>query len=234
MATEIYFVRHGESLDNVGGVAFDDMNIQQEGFLDNPLSETGERQADALCDWVIENNIRPEAIFSSGLTRSTMTAVPTAEHLGLEIHEIPEMREVLVERDTMSSLELQSNAADRIKQLPSGEKIWDRAMQGGVFVAFNLWANFGLPGFETKDELKARSAFVLDTLAARPERRVLAVAHNFFLGALLLELIDRNPLNRILATPNLGFMPNCSVTCVIAHPPRFRLRYVARESNDFS
>jgi broad specificity phosphatase PhoE len=233
MATEIYFVRHGESMDNVAGVTFDEMDVNEEGFLDNGLSELGERQSEALADWIVARKINPGAIFSSGLTRSTETARPAAWRLGLEIQELSDLREVLVEKKTLGGLKVENTFSRTLYEIPGGRELRDKIMERGVSVAFGLWSQFGLPGFESPADLKGRAGRSLDILAARPERRIVAVAHNFFLAALLLELIERNPLNHILAAPHLGFMPNCSVTCVIAHPPRFRLRYVARKTNDF-
>lgn len=233
MATEIYFVRHGESMDNVAGVTFDEMDVNEEGFLDNVMSELGERQAEALADWLAARRIKPDAIFSSGLARSTLTAKPAAERFGMEIRELNDLREVLVEKKTLDGLKVENTFSRTLYEIPGGKEFRDKIMEKGVSFAFRLWSRFGLPGFESPADLKGRAGCALDTLAARPERRIVAVAHNFFLGALLLELIDRNPLNRLLAAPHLGFMPNCSVTCVIAHPPRFRLRFVARKTYDF-
>jgi broad specificity phosphatase PhoE len=233
VATEIYFARHGESMDNVAGITFDEMDVDEEGFLDNPLSELGVKQAESLADWIESHKTRPGAIFSSGLARSTLTAKPTSERLGLEIIEMPDLREVHVQRDTLSGLKVENTMSRSLYEIPGGKALRNKFMEIGVFAAFNLWSKFGLPGFESPEDLKSRAGACLDSLAARPERVVLAVAHNFFLGALLLELIDRNPLNYIKAAPRLGFMPNCSVTCVIAHPPKFRIRYIAAETNNY-
>ncbi len=229
MATELYFVRHGESLDNVAGVAFDQMDVNEEGFLDNPLSDLGREQAERAAEWLAAR-VRPDAVFASGLARANMTAEPYAQRFGLPIEILPELREVLVEKKTLGNLEIENNLSRTLYKIPGGKQLRDRIMDLGVVVAFNTWAVFGLPGFETAADLKARAGYCLDMLAARPERRIVSFAHNFFLGALLLELIDRNPLNYPIAAPHLGFMANCSVTCVIAHPPRFRLRYAAQDT----
>ncbi|HOX27802.1 MAG TPA: histidine phosphatase family protein [bacterium] len=233
MAKEIYFIRHGESLDNVAGVTFDQMDVNEEGFLDNPLSDLGVRQAEAVAQWLAAR-VHIDAVYASGLARSNLTAKPISEHYGKPIVELPELREVLVEGGTLKNLELENTISRAIYKIPHGKEIRDRAMDLGVMIAFNTWANFGLKGFESSTDLKARAGYCLDYLASRPERRIAAVAHNFFLGAMMLELIDRDPLNAVLAAPHLGFMPNCSVTCVIARPPKFRIRFAARPTNDFS
>ncbi|MFA6448546.1 MAG: histidine phosphatase family protein [bacterium] len=231
MATEIYILRHGESLDNVAGVTFDEMSVDEEGFLDNPLSDLGRQQAQSAARWLTARGVRPDAIFSSGLARSTMTAEPLAEQCGLAIETLPELREVHVDTKTLGSLKHENNLSRTLYEIPGGKELRGVIMNVGVVVAFNSWATFGLPGFEPVAELKGRAGYCLDVFAARPERCIVAVAHNFFLGALLLELIDRNPLNYIEAAPHLGLIHNCSATCVIAHPPRFRLRYAARRTD---
>ncbi|GEM_PF-1964144 len=234
MATELYFVRHGESLDNVAGVSFDEMSVNDEGFLDNPLSELGEMQARAAAEWFDARRIKPDVLYSSGLTRSTLTAQPLAEMHNMPIQFMPELREVHIEKGTLGGLKTENKMSQTMYNIPGGKAIRDRMMEVGVGVAFNIWSKFGLPGFESRADLMGRAGYCLDTLGALPCKRVVAVAHNFFLAALLLELVERNPLNYLIAAPHIGFMPNCSVTCVIARPPKFRIRFVARPTNDFS
>ncbi|MFH1538013.1 MAG: histidine phosphatase family protein [bacterium] len=233
MATKIYFVRHGESLDNVAGVTFDEMNVSDDGFLDNPLSELGERQAEAAADWLFRH-VRADAVVSSGLARTDMTAAPIAERFGVEVETLPEMREVHVEKGTLSNLKIENKMSRTLYDLPGGKEIRSAILDVGVAFLFNLWAAAGLPGFESPKKLRARARYCLETLAARPERRIVAVAHNFFLGALLLELVDILPANFFRVPKPLGLLPNCSVTCVLARPPRFRLRYAAQKTSDFS
>lgn len=233
MATELYFVRHGESLDNVAGVTFDEMKVSEDGFLDNPLSELGKRQAEAAADWLCRR-VEADAVVSSGLARTDMTAAPIAARYGLKVETLPEMREVLVEKSALSNLKIENSFSRALYDLPGGKEIRGALLDVGVAAIFNAWAAFGLPGFESPGKLRGRARYCLETLAARPERRIVAVAHNFFLGALLLELIELLPANFFMTPKPLGLLPNCSVTCVYARPPRFRLRYAARKTSDFS
>ncbi|MBK1665555.1 phosphoglycerate mutase [Rhodospirillum rubrum] len=68
-----YFVRHGESVTNRGELIG--------GWLDVPLSEEGERQAEAVADCLAAEPIR--AIVCSTLRRTAQTAAPLASRLGL-------------------------------------------------------------------------------------------------------------------------------------------------------
>jgi len=233
MATELYFVRHGESLDNVAGVTFDEMNVSEDGFLDNPLSELGEQQAKAAAEWLYPR-VNADAVISSGLTRTDMTAAPIGKIYGLEVEKLPEMREVEVETDTIGKIEIENTLSRTLYKIPGGKELRDAFMHAGVAVAFGAWSVFGLKGFEPPEKLKGRARYCLEALAARPERRIIAVAHNFFLSAMLLELIEAYPPNVLNVSLPLALLPNCSVTCVIAHPPRFRVRYAGRKTSDFS
>lgn len=63
------------------------------GQLDVPLDEIGERQADMTAKYVLEN-YRPDAIYSSDLSRAVRTVEPIANELGLEIEKRREFREI--------------------------------------------------------------------------------------------------------------------------------------------
>lgn len=233
MASEIYFVRHGESLDNVAGVAFDQMSVNEDGSLDNPLSELGEQQAKAAAIW-LANHVSADALFSSGLARADMTAAPISAAFGLPVNILPEMREIMVEAKSLEKLELENNISRTLYKVPGGKKIRDTFMDGGIIAAFNIWRKFGLPGFEPKEDMFARARYVIETLSARPERRIVACAHNYFINSVLCILIEMDPANAARLTNPLGLLPNCSVTCVVAHPPRFRVRYSGRKTSDLT
>lgn len=233
MATEIYFVRHAESLDNVADIPFEDMDINDEGFLDNPVSELGIRQAEAAADWFIKH-VKVDAIFSSGLTRTNMTATPIAEAFSLPLQILRELKEVEIEQKTLAKLEVENNISRFLYKVPGGKLLRKTLFDIGAASAFAAWTLADIKGFEHVDDVKARARYCLEILAARPEKRIVAVCHNFFIGAMLLELIDISPLNMLAATFPLNNIPNCSVTCVVAHPPRFRVRFAGRKTSDFS
>lgn len=233
MATEIYFVRHAESLDNVADVPFEDMDINDEGFLDNPVSDLGIKQAEAAADWFM-SHVKVDAVFSSGMTRTNMTATPIAESFSLPLQILPELREVEVQTKTLEKLEVENNISRFLYKLPGGKLIRKTLFDIGVSGAFALWTMTDLPGVEPIEDVKARARYCLEILAARPEKRVVAVSHNFFIGAMLAELIEMSPLNIATSTFPLNNIPNCSVTCVVAHPPRFRVRYAAKKTSELT
>lgn len=81
---QLILVRHGETLQNVAGIA--------QGWNDSALSELGQRQVRALAQRV--KSYAPDAIFSSPLGRAMSTAQAIADVTGLEIRTLDELREM--------------------------------------------------------------------------------------------------------------------------------------------
>jgi len=84
MKTEIYMVRHGESVANAAGVMLGHVNLG--------LTELGEKQA-LLCAEALRN-VCFDAIYSSDLIRAYNTARPHAELRGMQIVPIRGLREM--------------------------------------------------------------------------------------------------------------------------------------------
>ena len=82
--TTLLLARHGQS----------DWNAERrwQGHADRPLTERGWAQARALADRLAE--VELDAIYSSDLRRTRDTAAVVAESQGLEVHELPKLREV--------------------------------------------------------------------------------------------------------------------------------------------
>ncbi|MBR4420373.1 MAG: histidine phosphatase family protein [Clostridia bacterium] len=78
-------VRHGNSVAN-----------QQEifaGATDIPLSEIGKKQAQFVCDYIL-NNFKVDAVYSSELDRAKSTVSQIAEQLNLPLVTIPAFNEI--------------------------------------------------------------------------------------------------------------------------------------------
>lgn len=82
--TTLYLVRHGETSWNLEG--------RYQGHLDPPLTERGQRQAEATAEQLAPLGLA--AIYSSDLTRAYQTAVALAEKTGLPIQTDPRLREI--------------------------------------------------------------------------------------------------------------------------------------------
>jgi phosphoserine phosphatase len=147
--TTILIARHGQS----------DWNQEKrwQGHADRPLTERGREQAQALADRVA--HIELDAVYSSDLQRARDTAAVVAESQGLELRQLPELREVDV--GSWSGL-TRAEAEDRF---PEG---------------FTRWRD-GYPGWkdgETYEAMTDRALRAVDEIAAEHEGgRVLVVSH---------------------------------------------------------
>jgi len=84
MTEQLFLVRHGETLQNVAGIA--------QGWNDSELSDKGRRQVRALAERLA--NHAPTAIYSSPLGRALSTAQTIAEITGLEVQTLDDLREM--------------------------------------------------------------------------------------------------------------------------------------------
>ena len=147
--TTILLARHGQS----------DWNAEKrwQGHADRPLTELGRTQAEALAERVAD--IALDAVYSSDLRRARDTAAAVADAQGLEVCELPELREVDV--GSWSGL-TRDEAAARFPQ------------------DYQLWLNGG-PGWRDGETYGEMSDRVLDSVrdiaTRRPGDRVLVVTH---------------------------------------------------------
>jgi phosphoserine phosphatase len=147
--TTLLLARHGQS----------DWNAERrwQGHADRPLSERGRLQAEALAERLAEVDL--DAVYSSDLRRTRETAAVIAERKGLEVLELPELREVDV--GSWSGL-TRDEARERFPE------------------AYERWRDGG-PGWtdgETYEEMTAR---VLDAVwkiaRSHADGHVLVVSH---------------------------------------------------------
>ena len=147
--TTILIARHGQS----------DWNQEKrwQGHADRPLNERGRGQAQALADRLA--HIELDAVYSSDLQRARDTAAVVAESQGLELRQLPDLREVDV--GSWSGL----TRAEAEERFPEG---------------FARWRD-GYPGWkdgETYEAMTDRVLRAVDEIAAEHEGgRVLVVSH---------------------------------------------------------
>jgi phosphoserine phosphatase len=147
--TTILIARHGQS----------DWNQEKrwQGHADRPLSERGREQAQALANRLA--HIELDAVYSSDLQRARDTAALVAESQGLELRQLPELREVDV--GSWSGL----TRAEAEERFPEGFARW----------------RVGYPGWrdgETYEAMTDRVLRAVDRIAAEHEGgRVLVVSH---------------------------------------------------------
>ena len=147
--TTILLARHGES----------DWNAEKrwQGHADRRLTERGRGQARALAERLADIDL--DAVYSSDLRRARETADAVAGAKGLEVHALPELREVDV------------GSWSGLTRLEAKERFPDdygRWLDGG----------HGWPDGETYEEMMERIfGAVRRIVAEHPDERVLIVAH---------------------------------------------------------
>lgn len=84
----IYLARHGESIANIKWPNFD-----YPGELNSSLTPEGEKQAEALRDWMVKHVPMVDAIYASTLNRTVETAQILAQGYNLPINHDDHIRE---------------------------------------------------------------------------------------------------------------------------------------------
>jgi broad specificity phosphatase PhoE len=149
VATTILLARHGESDWN--------RSEQWQGLADRPLTDLGREQAHALADRLRDAQL--DAIYSSDLQRARTTADAVAATHGLEVHEVPELREVDV--GSWSGL----TRAEAQARFPEGYARW---IDGGE----------GWDDGETYEQLRERVVAAIRRIAEHHDGgKILVVAH---------------------------------------------------------
>jgi probable phosphoglycerate mutase len=177
--TELLFIRHGET----------DWNLQQrfQGQTDVALNATGREQARRLAARLAPG--RPDALYSSDLSRARETAAPLAAAWDLPILEHAGWREQHF--GLFEGLDLAQAAATH-------PGLWQRWLLHR--------ADDALPGGESTRQFHARVTTALATLAAgHPGERVAVVCHGGVLD-MLWRSVHALPLDgaRDCAIPNTG------------------------------
>jgi broad specificity phosphatase PhoE len=147
--TTLLLARHGQS----------DWNAERrwQGHADRPLSERGRSQAEALAQRLADVDL--DAIYSSDLRRTRDTAAVVAETKGLEVVELPDLREVDV--GSWSGL----TRAEARERFPEAYARW---LDGGP----------GWTDGETYEDMMARVLRgVWQIAGSHPAGRVLVVSH---------------------------------------------------------
>ena len=114
--TTILLARHGQS----------DWNAAKrwQGHADRPLTEAGRAQAQALAERVAK--IALDAVYSSDLRRARDTAAVVAESQGLEVQELPELREVDVGSwSGLTREEAEARFPESFRRWLNGGEGWD-------------------------------------------------------------------------------------------------------------
>lgn len=163
-ANEVWLIRHGETGANAARVI--------QGQTDEPLSEKGVLQAEALAAWLArERRPRPTAVVTSPLARARRTAEIATAALEVSLLEEPRVME-----RSFGEWELRSAAEVYAEQ------------DGAAPDPFDVKP----PGGESTHEMAARVASAFDDWALRDDvgERLFVFTHGGPIGALVCRALD--------------------------------------------
>ncbi len=167
-ARRLYLVRHGITTWN--------QTLRMQGQTDVPLAPEGEEQAQRIAGRLANLTPRPDAVWSSDLSRAAQTAEAIARPLGLAVRTLPQLRET-------GFGEWEGLTLEEIEARGDGE----------------LLANYRLdpfhhrpPGAESLGAVWERMLGALDTIRAESasQSRIVIVGHGGSLRALLCDALD--------------------------------------------
>jgi len=182
--TELWFIRHGETLWN--------RERRLQGWQDIALNDIGRQQAQALADRLVQAAMHAPfaALYSSPLARALETARPAAQGLGLTIQFDPGLRERCF--GVLEGIPLHEIS----QRAPEAAAVWrrrnpDEPLQGG----------------ESLGQFQARIvAAALAIARHHPGERVLVITHG---GAL--DIIWRTAKYVDLSAPDRPPLPNTGI-----------------------
>ncbi len=183
----VYLVRHCRAASN--------------GGPDAPLTEEGERQAQALAQWFTDCGVRVRRIVSSPLTRAVQSATPLARWAGVPVETDERLRERVLSATPVPD--------------------WR-----GPTVASFADPDLCLPGGESNRQAAERALAVLEE-ALREDALKQAKASEHGEGTVVL-VTHGQPLAQLLGRfdPAFGFNEWLALT----NPDLYRLRFVAGEA----
>jgi alpha-ribazole phosphatase len=162
--TRIYFVRHGESVSNAGGITMPHADI--------PLTKRGQEQAMAVADQL---PAKPSRVLSSSFLRARETARPYCERVGIAV----EVQPLLNEFSALDPAMLEGmNGAQR------------RPIANAYWAAADVAVRMGRQA-ETFLEFDARVHAFLRELSTLPDASVL-FGHGIWFGLLCWRLAGRD------------------------------------------
>jgi 2,3-bisphosphoglycerate-dependent phosphoglycerate mutase len=194
-ATDVLLVRHAASEAYLDGNLFPLVD----GHGDPPLSAEGKEQAERVCTRLARAGV--DAIYVSNLRRTAQTAVPLAEHLGLDLRVESDLREVYLGEWEGGIFRKMVAEGHPISLRMAAEERWDV-----------------IPGAEPAAELASRVRGAIDRLAvAHHGERVAVFTHGGIIGQALALASGSRPFAFLGAE-------NTSISRIVVTPDRWNVR----------
>ena len=182
-ATEIVLARHGASEPAKPGELFPRLD----GHGDPALAPEGREQAKLLCERLRGEQV--DAVFVTGLART----IETAEPLGRQTIEVPELREVRLGQWEGGEFRIRAIEGDPLAMRMFAEERWDL-----------------IPGAETMEALAARVKTGIDKVveATGPGKVAVAFVHGGIIGEVCRQATSSRPFAFVHSD-------NCSLTRLV-------------------
>ncbi len=164
----IYFVRHGETVSNAGGVAIRNASI--------PLTEKGKQQAQVVANWLIQHVNPIDDIFVSKFIRTHQTAQPLVVLTDIQ----PTIIDGLQEFNYIAFSRIEGLAVTERRKLSA--QYWQTAEPDYIDGDSDSDA-------ESFEQLQARMTQTIDYLQALPVGNYVVYTHGLWLSALLWRLL---------------------------------------------
>jgi len=164
----VYFVRHGQSVDNV-------LPVFQSA--ETPLSDKGQRQAVQIADRI--SSLSFDALISSTQPRAAQTAQAIASKTGKSV----EFSKLFVERIKPTSIDGKPWDDDRASKV---WRQWEESLYNPVS---------HIEDGENYDDIVQRADKALAYLLKRPEQSIVVVSHGYFLRTIVARVLLGNRLN---------------------------------------
>ncbi len=158
----VYFLRHGQSVDNVSPV-FQSVN--------SPLSQTGIAQAKSLAERL--SKIEFDALIASPVKRAKQTAEYISERTGKAI--------------ILSDLFVERIKPDEIDGMPWEDEVSNNIWRKWEETLYESGRH--VSNGENYDDTVARADKALAFLEARPESSIAVVTHGYFLRAIIARVL---------------------------------------------
>ena len=185
MTTNIYLIRHGQSVGN--------LNRAFLGHTDLPLTELGHAQAERAAKYL--STLAPDAIYASDLSRARQTVTPAAKTHGLEVIPTKSLREIFA-GDWENQL-----FDDLFVYWPEERLLWKNDIGRAC-----------PPNGESVAALYDRACAAFDEIAAREAgRTVLVGTHATPVRAMTSRLLGTG----VLGMAEVSWAPNASITTVV-------------------
>lgn len=178
-AAELFLIRHADAVPTLQDMA---AGIP-ENYDDQPLSEKGRRQAEALFERI--KNIPFAALYASPLLRTQETAALLAEALGLPIQIEADLREVILPGP--------ATPPHLIPDLNEAVRVMRNHLHYVVSTAVATGRWDVVPGAEESEKFRQRVVQIIDAIARRhPGEQVAVFAHGGVINAYVANILNLN------------------------------------------